>query len=224
MKCYLLAACGLFTVGHAFAADTTALDTDVKKSSYAIGVTSAQSIARQGVTLDIDAFVLGARDALEKNRPRLTQTEFDGALAAASQSVNERMAASAKTNLEGGRNYLAKNKQTQGVVERPSGLQYKEVHKGTGPHPKAGATVTVHYVGTFIDGTEFDSSRRRGEAATLPLDGVIQGWQEAIPLMSVGSVWEIAVPSSLAYGPKGSGPIGPNQTLLFEIELIAIKK
>ena len=138
MKCYLLAACGLFTVGHAFAADTTALDTDVKKSSYAIGVTSAQSIARQGVTLDIDAFVLGARDALEKNRPRLTQTEFDGALAAASQSVNERMTASAKTNLEGGRNYLAKNKQTQGHGPASQGWRYgdsslcRHVHRWDG--------------------------------------------------------------------------------------------
>ena len=224
MKFYLLAACGLLTASHACAQDSTALGSDVKKSSYAIGVTSAQSIARQGVTLDVDAFVLGVRDALEKTRPRLTQTEFETALENASKSVNERMAADAKTNLEAGRAYVAKNKQTKGVVELPSGLQYKEVRTGTGLHPKAGATVVAHYVGTFIDGSEFDSSRRRGEPATLPLSSVIKGWQEAIPLMSVGSVWEITVPSSLAYGPKGSGSIGPNQTLLFEIELLEIKK
>ena len=119
---------------------------------------------------------------------------------------------------------MVKNKKDPSVKELANGLQYKELKKGTGAKPKATDTVVAHYVGTLLDGSEFDSSRARGEPATLPLDSVIRGWQEAIPLMSVGSRWQVVIPPDLAYGLKGAGPIGPNQTLIFVIELIEIKK
>jgi FKBP-type peptidyl-prolyl cis-trans isomerase FkpA/FKBP-type peptidyl-prolyl cis-trans isomerase FklB len=119
---------------------------------------------------------------------------------------------------------MAKHKGEPGVTALSSGIQYKELRKGAGKHPKQSDRVIVHYTGTLIDGTEFDSSRGRGQPATLPLDGVIRGWQEVIPLMSIGSRWQVVIPPQLAYGAKGAGPIGPNETLVFEIELLDIAK
>lgn len=200
------------------------LKTDVQKSSYAIGLTTAQSIARQGVELDYESFVLGIRDALEGTAPRLTPEQFQTALSNATKSVNARFKEQAQANLKAGREFLAKNKTVEGVTELSSGLQYKILRKGSGKHPRAGDTVVVHYTGTLIDGTEFDSTKRRGEPAELNLGSVIRGWQEAIPLMAVGARWQIFVPPQLAYGAKGAGPIGPNETLIFEIELLDIRK
>jgi FKBP-type peptidyl-prolyl cis-trans isomerase FklB len=200
------------------------LSSDAQKSSYAIGVTTAQSILRQGVQLDFDAYMLGVRDALEGSKPRLTQDEFQTALENASKSVNSRFKEQARRNLEAGRDFMAKNKGEAGVTELSSGIQYKELRKGAGKHPRESDSVVVHYTGALIDGTEFDSSRGRGQPATLPLSGVIRGWQEVIPLMSVGSRWQVVIPPQLAYGAKGAGPIGPNETLVFEIELLDIAK
>lgn len=222
MKSKVLAVALLATT--ATHAQEALLSTDAQKSSYAIGVTTAQSIARQGVQLDFDAYMLGVRDALEGSKPRLTQEQFQTALENASKSVNSRFKEQARSNLEAGRAFMAKNKAEAGVTELSSGIQYKELRKGAGKHPKSSDSVVVHYTGTLIDGTEFDSSRSRGEPATLPLNGVIRGWQEVIPLMSVGSRWQVVIPPKLAYGAKGAGPIGPNETLVFEIELLDIAK
>lgn len=200
------------------------LSTDAQKSSYAIGVTTAQSIVRQGVQLDFDSYMLGVKDALEGSKPRLSQEQFQAALENASKSVNSRFKEQAKQNLDAGRAFMAKNKAEAGVTELSSGIQYKELRKGAGKRPKSSDSVIVHYTGTLIDGTEFDSSRSRGEPATLPLNGVIRGWQEVIPLMAVGSRWQVVIPPQLAYGAKGAGPIGPNETLVFEIELLDIAK
>ena len=223
MNRLLWAAVGLLAVAPVTAQEAL-LKSDTQKSSYAIGLTTAQSIARQGVQVEYESFILGVRDALEGNKPRLTQEQFQAALENATKSVNSRFKEEAQANLKAGRDFLAKNKTQEGVTELSSGLQYKELRKGAGKHPKATDDVVVHYTGTLIDGTEFDSSKRRGEPATLGLGSVIRGWQEVIPLMTVGSRWQGFIPPQLAYGAKGAGPIGPNETLIFDIELLDIAK
>jgi FKBP-type peptidyl-prolyl cis-trans isomerase FklB len=130
----------------------------------------------------------------------------------------------ADKNQKEGEVFLAENKKKKGVVTLPSGLQYHVITAGTGKIPKATDTVTTHYRGTLIDGTEFDSSYKRGEPASFPVNGVIKGWTEALQLMKVGSKWQLFIPSNLAYGPQGAGQvIGPSATLIFEIELLSIK-
>ena len=216
----------LFAV-QVLAADggVTNLDTDQKKLSYAIGLSTAQSIARQGVDIDLNAYMLGVRDALGGAQPRLTQEEFRAALSNASTSVNDKLKVRAKTSLEAGQAYMKGNKGKEGVIELSSGIQYVELRKGSGPHPKASDTVVVHYTGSLIDGSVFDSSKERGEPATFPINSVIPGWQEVLPLMAVGSRWQVVIPPQLAYGVKGAGAgIGPNETLVFEIDLLEIKK
>ncbi len=118
---------------------------------------------------------------------------------------------------------LAENKKKEGVKTLPSGLQYKVIKEGTGKTPKATDTVVTQYKGTLVNGTEFDSSYKRGEPATFPVNGVIRGWTEALQLMKEGSTWQIVVPPELAYGEQGAGPIGPNATLIFEVELVSVK-
>ena len=200
------------------------LDTDQKRISYAIGLSTAQSIARQGVDLDLNTFMTGVRDAIEGVPPRLTQEEFKAALTNATSSVNDKLKERAKTNLEAGLAFMLANKAKKEVVELSNGIQYKELRKGSGKRPKAEDTVVVHYEGSLIDGKVFDSSKARGEPATFPINGVIQGWQEVLPLMSTGSRWQVVIPPKLAYGIQGAGAgIGPNETLVFEIELLEIK-
>jgi len=213
-------------IGSALAQEgSTPLDSDQKKISYAIGLSTAQSIARQGVQIDQNAFMLGVRDALEGGKPRLTQEEFQAALSNATTSVNSNLKERAKANLEAGQAFMQENKNKEGVIELSSGIQYKEMRKGTGARPKLDDTVVVHYEGKLIDGSVFDSSKARGEPATFPVNGVIQGWQEVLPLMAAGARWQVAIPPKFAYGVRGAGAgIGPNETLLFEIELLDIKK
>lgn len=215
------------TLGTALAQEGpgVALDSEEKRMSYAIGLTTAQSIARQGVPLDLNAFMLGMRDALDGSKPRLSQEEFQTALGSATKSVNESLKNRAKNNLEAGQAYMEANKGKEGVITLSNGLQYKELRKGTGKRPKATDTVVVHYEGKLIDGSVFDSSKERGEPATFPINGVIQGWQEILPLMATGARWEVVIPPKLAYGVRGAGAgIGPNETLVFEIELLEIKQ
>jgi FKBP-type peptidyl-prolyl cis-trans isomerase FklB len=207
------------------AEDDVSLDTDQKKISYAIGLSTAQSIARQGVEIDLATFMVGVRDALDGTKPRLTQEEFQAVLTNATASVNDKLKERAKANLEKGQAYMAGNKAKEGVTELSNGIQYKELRKGAGAHPKLEDTVVVHYEGRLIDGTVFDSSKQRGEPAKFPLNGVIQGWQEVLPLMATGSRWQVVIPPKLAYGVRGAGAgIGPNETLVFEIELLEIAK
>ena len=225
MKFTALAAGLLLFAAGAHAADKSSgpLASEAQRTSYAIGIDVGQSLARQGVMPDVDAFLLGVKDGLGGIKPRITPEQYQSAMANLSKSVNDRFKETAKTNLDAGKGFLAENKKQGGVTELSSGLQYKELRKGSGAHPKAGDTIVAHYTGTLIDGTKFDSTKDRNEPATIPLDGVIKGWQEAIPLMTVGSRWQIFVPPNLAYGVKGQGVIGPNQTLIFEIELLEIK-
>ena len=225
MKSTALAAGVLLFATGAHAADKNPgpLASEGQRTSYAIGIDVGQSLARQGVMPDVDAFLMGVKDGLSGTKPQITPEQYQAAMAGLTKSVNDRFKETAKTNLDAGKAFLADNKKQPGVTELSSGLQYKELRKGSGAHPKAGDTVVAHYTGTLIDGTKFDSTKDRNEPATIPLDGVIKGWQEALPLMPVGSRWQIFVPPNLAYGVKGQGVIGPNQTLVFEIELLEIK-
>ena len=206
-------------------AQGVSLDSEKRKFSYAIGIQIGQSLVRQGVDLDPQAFALAVRDATDDSKPRLSPEEMQRVLNKGESSVNKNLLAKAKENLKEGKAFLAENKKKDGVVELSSGLQYKVEREGAGDFPKPDSDVVVHYVGTLIDGREFDSSRRRGEAATLNLQRVIKGWQEAIPLMRTGSRWTIYVPPSLGYGAKGAGAvIEPNSTLIFDVELLEVLK
>jgi len=222
MKRTLFLAFTLFTTAPAFGVGTS-LETDQEKFSYSIGIQIGQSLIRQGVQLDSDAFNLAIRDAIDGSKPRLEPGAMQEALSKGESSVNDGLRERAKANLKAGKEFLEENAKREGVVALSSGLQYKVLRTGAGEFPKPNSTVEVHYVGTLMDGREFDSSRRRGESATLNLGNVIKGWQEAIPLMRVGSRWQVFIPPSLGYGAKGAGAvIGPNETLIFEIELLDI--
>ena len=206
-------------------AQGVSLDTEKKKFSYAVGVQVGQSLIRQGVDLDPHAFSLAIRDAADGSEPRLSAEEMQRVLNKGESTVNDGLREKAKANLKAGKAFLEENKTKEGVVELSSGLQYKVEREGAGDFAKPNSDVLVHYVGTLIDGREFDSSKRRGEPATLNLGRVIKGWQEAIPLMRQGSRWTIFVPPSLGYGAKGAGAvIEPNSTLIFEIELLEVLK
>lgn len=145
--------------------------------------------------------------------------------AADTMSTNTTTSAATASSQSAGEAFLAANKNKPGVVTLPDGLQYKVLVKGSGPSPTANDTVTVDYAGTLVDGTEFDSSYKRGQPATFPVSGVIAGWTEALQLMRVGATWELYIPASLAYGQDGAPPvIGPNETLIFKVKLISINK
>jgi FKBP-type peptidyl-prolyl cis-trans isomerase len=139
------------------------------------------------------------------------------------QSMQAQLQQQSDANIKAGNEYRDKNKKTAGVVELKSGVQYRVIKKGNGKKPSATDTVKVHYKGTLVDGKEFDSSYKRNEPMTFPVNGVIRGWQEILPMMPVGSTWNVVIPPEMAYGPRGQGAIGPNSTLVFDIELLSIK-
>jgi FKBP-type peptidyl-prolyl cis-trans isomerase FklB len=208
----------------------TALTTDKQKASYAIGMNVGSGMKRQGIDVDSAALVQGLKDALAGNKPLMTEDEARAAITKLQTEMQSQAQAKAKqegdANQKEGAAYLAANKGKEGVVTLPSGLQYKILKEGTGAKPTAADSVVCNYRGTLINGTEFDSSYKRGEPATFPVGGVIKGWTEALQLMPVGSKWQLFIPSDLAYGPRGTpgGPIGPNSTLVFEVELLSIKE
>jgi FKBP-type peptidyl-prolyl cis-trans isomerase FklB len=206
-------------------AEDAALSTDNQKFSYGIGLQIGQSIARQNVQVDQDALILAIQDALNGKEPRVALDELKRVMEAEEKKIAAKQTASSDKNLEIGQAFMVENKKLDGIKTTASGLQYRVITAGSGASPKTTDTVTVHYRGTLIDGNEFDSSYKREQPATFPLNGVIKGWQEALPMMKQGGKWEIFVPSELAYGPKGAGgAIGPNETLIFEIELLKIGK
>jgi FKBP-type peptidyl-prolyl cis-trans isomerase FklB len=207
----------------------TALTTTKQKASYAIGMNWGTGLHRQGIDVDSAALIQGMKDALGGGKTLLTEDEARSALMQLQSEMQAKQQAKAaqegEANKKEGDAFLAANKTKEGVVTLPSGLQYKILTPGTGPKPTASDSVVCNYKGTLINGTEFDSSYKRGEPATFPVTGVIKGWTEALQLMPVGSKWQLFIPSDLAYGPRGTpgGPIGPNATLTFEVELISIK-
>jgi len=199
------------------------VETDLEKLSYSMGVFFGQTVSRQNMDLDTPAFLQAIEDILNSKELKLDKAEMQQILSDYQKKEQEERLAKSNSNTTAGENYLAENKKKEGVVELDSGLQYKIINAGEGEKPTADSTVVVHYRGTLINGTEFDSSYSRGEPAELGVSKVIKGWQEALQLMSVGSKWQIVVPADLAYGQRGAGGlIEPNSTLLFDIELIKI--
>jgi len=184
--------------------------------------------AAQGVDLNPDLLVKGVQDAMSGNKPHMSPQEMNKTLVDLKKKIvaeeQRQKKEAAGKNLQEGKAFLAENAKKKDVKTLPSGLQYKVIQEGTGASPKATDSVTVHYKGTLIDGTEFDSSYKRGKPATFRVDGVIAGWTEALQLMKPGAKWQLFIPSELAYGERGAGSrIGPDSTLIFEVELISVQ-
>jgi FKBP-type peptidyl-prolyl cis-trans isomerase FklB len=219
----------LFLATQAFAAEEGPLKTQKDKASYAIGANLGKSMNQQSVDIDLDLFLMGLKDGLAGQKSLLTDQEIREVMTAFTKELQakqaEKMKALGEKNKKEGEVFLAENKTKEGVKTLPDGLQYKVIQEGTGAMPKATDTVTVNYRGTLIDGTEFDSSYKRGQPATFPVKGVVPGWTEALQMMKVGSKWQLFLPASLAYGDRSAGPtIGPNAVLVFDVELVAIKE
>lgn len=200
------------------------LATDKEKFSYTVGIQIGQSLMEDGLDIDVNALGQAIRDVVEGNTPRLSMDEMQTAIQTFQTKQAEAREASARDNLRAGQAFLAENRAKSGVVETRSGLQYQVIEEGNGRQPGAQDTVVVNYRGTLINGTEFDSSYRRGEPVTFPVNAVIPGWREVLPLMKVGAKWKVFIPADLAYGERGAGAnIGPNETLIFDIELLGIE-
>jgi len=204
------------------------LKTPKDKLSYAIGMNVGKSLHRDGVEVDTAVLMRALKDALADSKPLMTEDEAKAAIVGLQNDLRkkqqEKASAAGETNKKQGAEFLAANKGKDGVVTLPSGLQYKVLTQGTGPTPKATDSVSCNYRGTLIDGTEFDSSYKRGQPATFQVNGVIKGWTEALQLMPVGSKWQLFVPAELAYGAQQrSAEITPNSTLIFEVELLSIQ-
>lgn len=208
---------------------TAPLKTEKDKVSYVIGLNLGTDMKRRSVEdLNFDMLIQGIRDAYSGGKQLLTEDEQNQIWAAFQKSLAEKQKVNkmktAEDNKKKGDTFLAENKTKEGVVTTASGLQYKVIRAGKGPKPKLEDTVTTHYRGTLLDGTEFDSSYRRNEPVSFKLSGVIPGWTEALQLMDTGSKWQLFIPADLAYGPNGAGGlIGPNETLIFEVELLSIQ-
>ncbi len=218
-----MACAGVLLSTSAFAADE--IKTDEQKFSYAIGFQLGQNLKNQGLgDIDVKIMTQAINDVLGDKDLKLSMEEMQQAFQAKQQKMMAEMEAKGDKAKVAGDKFLADNKSKPGVKTLDSGIQYKVITEGKGNKPSLESSVVAHYRGTLIDGTEFDSSYKRGEPATFPLNGVIKGWQEVLPLMAVGSKWQVWIPSDLGYGSRGAGAnIGPNETLIFEIELLEIK-
>jgi len=214
--------------GASFAADDPELKSDKEKISYSIGMDIGGNLKRGAVEVDAEMLAKGLKDSYSGGKTLLTEEQARQAIEDFQKTLMakkaEEMQKLSEKNKADGEKFLAENAKKEGVKSLPSGLQYKEITPGNGKSPKATDSVTTHYKGTLIDGTEFDSSYKRGEPATFPVSGVISGWTEALQLMKEGAKWQLFIPPNLAYGERGAGrDIGPNATLIFEVELISVK-
>jgi FKBP-type peptidyl-prolyl cis-trans isomerase FklB len=206
------------------------LETQKDKLSYSIGLNVGHNLGRDSIAINPDAFIRGVLDAgLDSAARLMTDAQVQETIMAYQAEQRTKLEEGAKVagdkNKKEGEAFLEMNRKQPGVVTLPSGLQYKVLVAGKGKMPKLSSTVTTQYSGKLLDGTEFDSSYKRGEAATFPCSGVIKGWTEALQLMKEGSKWELYVPGDLAYGPAGygGGTIPPNATLIFQVELVTVK-
>jgi FKBP-type peptidyl-prolyl cis-trans isomerase FklB len=204
------------------------LKTSKDKFSYALGMKMGANLHKQSVPVDPNILARGLKDGLTGSKPLLTEEEAQAAIMEVQNELRkkqqDKLQVEGATNKKEGDAFLAANKGKEGVVTLPSGLEYKILKEGTGPKPAASDSVVCNYRGTLINGTEFDSSYKRGQPATFPVTGVIKGWTEALQLMPVGSKWQLFIPPDLAYGERGPGPeIGSNSTLVFEVELLSIE-
>jgi FKBP-type peptidyl-prolyl cis-trans isomerase len=224
-------------VSGAAAQDTTTLSSPKDEQSYALGMDLGNQLRKMSVDLDPALFGQGLKDALSGSKTLLTEEQVRRAISELQAEVKRKVANARKGtddkaelallaayNQRAGETFLAQNKTKDGVVTLPSGLQYKILKTADGKKPTEADKVECHYRGTLLDGTEFDSSYTRGQPAILPVKALIKGWTEALQLMPVGSKWQIVIPPQLAYGEQGAGgAIGPNATLIFELDLLAIK-
>lgn len=227
MKFKLIVVVGiLFLVSQVNAQENQVLKNQKDKISYIIGMDIGNNLKKQSISVNPKILARGIEDAFAGAKPLLTEQEVQETMMAFQKEVMAKQAEVAKKNKTEGDAFLAENKKKEGVKTLPSGLQYKVIKAGTGKKPKMNDTVTVNYRGTLIDGTEFDNSYKRGQPATFQVNGVIPGWTEALQLMEQGAKWQLFIPSNLAYGERGApgGQIGPNATLIFEIELISIQE
>jgi FKBP-type peptidyl-prolyl cis-trans isomerase FklB len=218
----------LLFAGTIMAQNTKTPKTKKEKVSYSLGFNIGKSMKMQGLDVDQGLLIQGLKDGINNSKTAMSEKDMETTMTAFQQEMVEKMQAKQKVdsekNKKEGEAFLAANKKKDGVITLSSGLQYKVIKMGDGPKPTANQTVKCNYRGTLIDGKMFDSSEQHGGPAEFPVSGVIKGWIEALQLMPVGSKWELFVPSDLAYGPTGAGQmIGPNATLIFEIELLSIK-
>ena len=227
-KWTLAAAIVLLLSFTAVAQDAPELKTDKDKFSYALGMNFGENLRKQGLDLDTAIFAKAFAESFNGGKTAMTDQEMQTLLMAAAQEIQKKQAAQQAEKgaaaQKDGEAFLAANKSKDGVVTLPSGLQYKILKAGTGEKPTLDDTVVCNYKGTLTNGTEFDASEKHGGPVTFPIKGVIAGWTEALQLMPVGSKWQLFVPSNLAYGAQGPGEIGPNATLIFEVELVSIQK
>ena len=228
IKWTVVLATGILAAG-AYAEGVAGLDNPTNRVSYCIGVDLGKSFKRGGVEINADVMLQGVKDQMSGGKLLLTEDELRATMTSFQKDMQQKQMQSMRTagidNKTQGDAFMATNKTKEGVVTLPSGLQYKIIKAGEGKKPAATDMVECQYRGTLIDGTEFDSSYKRGQPATFKLNQVIPGWTEALQLMPVGAKWQLFIPPQLAYGMRGSGPvIGPNATLIFEVELLGIKE
>jgi len=224
---WLAAVLAVFFCGPAWAGEMKGLDLTslAGKQGYSIGYQLGMDFKAKGVEVDTGAMAAGVKAAMEESEPELGKDEMHTVLNDIQQKVGKKQQEmyqkAAAENKKAGEEFLKENSAKEGVTTLPSGLQYKVEKMGDGPKPSATSKVTVHYRGTLPNGNEFDSSYQRGQPATFQVNRVVAGWTEALQLMPVGSKWQIYLPAALGYGERGAPPrIGPNQVLIFEIELL----
>ena len=217
----LLAA--VLTVSTLTAAAEDQLKTPREQISYVFGVQVARNIQQQGLDLDEKAFSLAISDVWGNKKLKMSPEAMQASMKQFREEMAKKFQEAAAKNEKEGKAYREKNKKVKGVVELSSGVQYRIIKKGSGKKPSSTDTVVVNYKGSLIDGKVFDSSYERKEPLTIAVNGVIPGWQEILPMMPVGSKWNVVIPPEMAYGKRGNGVIGPDATLVFDIELLSIK-
>jgi FKBP-type peptidyl-prolyl cis-trans isomerase FklB len=228
MKSLSITLIALVFCSAALAEEKTTLKDTKDKVSYSIGLDIGTTLKKQKIEVNAAALSAGLKDALSGAKPLMTEDQIKETMTTFSKEMMDKQQAASREaatkNAAEGEKFLAENKTKPGVKTTASGLQYKVIKEGTGSSPKETDTVVTNYRGTLIDGTEFDSSYKRNEPASFPVNGVIKGWSEALQLMKKGSKYQLFVPAALAYGPRGAGQdIGPNAVLIFEVELMDIK-
>ncbi len=213
----------VLAVGAA-SAQAAELKSDTQKFSYALGFQLGNTIKREAGDVDVKVISEAIADVLAGKQPQLSMDDMQAAFNKRRDEQQASRKADGEKNLKAGEEFLKANKKKSGITETASGIQYKVIKAGDGKQPGPTDTVSVHYTGTLIDGKEFDSSVKRGKPVSFALNRVIKGWQEILPMMKVGSKWQVFIPAKLAYGEAGAGDIiGPNSTLVFDIELLEIQ-
>ena len=223
---WLLATAMALSTAVVLAAQDAATDlkTDKDKFSYALGMNFGESFRKQELNLDPAMFYKAFAEAFNTGKTAMSEQDMETLLKTAAQEIRKKQVEKAQETQAEGEKFLVENKSKEGIVTLPSGLQYKILKQGPGEKPSLEDTVVCNYKGTLINGTEFDASEKHGGPTSFPVKGVIAGWTEALQLMPVGSKWQLFVPSNLGYGQQGPPNIGPNATLIFEVELVSVQK